>query len=1131
MKKSEWFYWESGKKLAEEKKWKEAIATFQEGIQLYPNNEALYRELGIVQEKIGDSEGEIESYRKAIELKRQQPDWVYVTLGYLLKQKGEEEDAILVYQSGLELYPDRKVLSDNLASIQTQITNRSQQLEPVEKEASFKQQVSLQTYLEKLESQILQEDSIEAISTGKEALELYPESADVYRWIGIAQEKIGEFEDELTSYQKAIKLDANQPNWVYLVVGRLLRERECLSEAIDTYRAALLLYPDDADIYRELGVINEELGHIEEQIENYSQAIKIDKKQPIWVYSQLANLLIQTERISEAIALCEEYLQLDGDCYEEHYKIFEIWLEHKSCSGGLQYIETVLEKNPEDKWSLVALGHICVQMEQFSRAIDSYQKALQLAPESAALHQYLANALRLRGKDDLRQALSSYRLAIQAKPKNLQTYHQALELDPHNVDAYVGLAEGLLSQEKPNGAIAFCQMALKLEHNRSDIYLKLGEALVSQKDYQPAISSLRRAIDLGESNPSVYYFLGFALDKSDRFDPALSAYQQAIEGGETRFECLLYLGLLLNRKSRFNDAVDIFRKAKRINPNDVALCEGLGRALGEQGNFEEALLLCQKAIQLQPERWSAHRVFGDVLRKQQRREEAVAAYQKATSLNPGFPWTYNSLGDTLRELGQWEAAEKAYTQFLELVPDRYWTYRNLATVLEKQEKWDRASTIYQKALELQPENSDLREKLEQIATKQQQQAQKSETYESYLGQAKKLNNDRQVNPAITNIQKAIDLQPDRPEAYHEMANILQQQGEWEDAIRYRIKTLEVCPIFKETYHRLMWTDWKEISSQRLEEAITSCRSALQHIQDVRLLPLIHSTIGDLLTKQGQLNEAIESYRVATYHKVSSQRSNSLFHEGWNWKKTAKNPDFFIIGGMRCGSTSLNLYLSQHPQVIAPLKKEIHFFGEHYQNGMNWYLSHFPPIPENQPLVTGEASPCLAEYGVWNRVAQWLPNIKLIAILRNPIDRAFSHYNHSIRWHSQYHDFESSISEDLQDDRMKSDSLDAAAVNQIVRSDYLKLGLYVHSLKEWMDLFPRENFLILQSEQFYADTVSTMSQVFEFLGLPDRSLSNYEHTNKGEYTSLKPSLRQALNDYFRPHNQKLEELLGMKFDWD
>ncbi|MGB3237615.1 MAG: tetratricopeptide repeat protein, partial [Geitlerinemataceae cyanobacterium] len=69
MKKSEWFYWESGKKLAEEKKWKEAIATFQEGIQLYPNNEALYRELGIVQEKIGDSEGEIESYRKAIELK------------------------------------------------------------------------------------------------------------------------------------------------------------------------------------------------------------------------------------------------------------------------------------------------------------------------------------------------------------------------------------------------------------------------------------------------------------------------------------------------------------------------------------------------------------------------------------------------------------------------------------------------------------------------------------------------------------------------------------------------------------------------------------------------------------------------------------------------------------------------------------------------------------------------------------------------------------------------------------------------------------------------------------------------------------------------------------------------------
>ncbi len=115
--------------------------------------------------------------------------------------------------------------------------------------------------------------------------------------------------------------------------------------------------------------------------------------------------------------------------------------------------------------------------------------------------------------------------------------------------------------------------------------------------------------------------------------------------------------------------------------------------------------------------------------------------------------------------------------------------------------------------------------------------------------------------------------------------------------------------------------------------------------------------------------------------------------------------------------------------------------------------------------------------------------------------------------------------------MKSDSLDAASVNQIVRSDYLKLGLYVYSLKEWMNLYPRENFLILQSEQFYADTALTMSRVFEFLGLPDRSLSNYEHTNKGEYTSLEPSLRQALNEYFQPHNQKLEELLEMKFNWD
>jgi tetratricopeptide (TPR) repeat protein len=1128
MKNSEWDYWEAGKKLADHKQWIEAIATFKEGIQLYPNNEALYRELGIVQEKIGDIEGEIASYRKAIDLQPQQPDWVYVTLGYLLKEQEEWEEAISVYQSGLAVYPSHPVLAENLTSIQTQTTSRSQPLDWGNEETVPQSTISLQNFVAQVESEILQEKFIEAIALCKKAIDCYPDSAELYRILGVAQEKIGEFEEELISYQKAIKLDANQPNWVYLVLGRLLRKRECLSEAIDIYGAALLLYPGYADIYRELGVINEDLGQIEDQIENYARAIELDKQQPIWVYSQLANLLIQAERIPEAISLCEGYLQLDGDCYEEHYNIFEIWLQHKLCSEGLQYIEEILQRNPEDKWGLVALGHICLETKQFSRAIDSYQKVLQLDPESAAIHQYLANALRLRGKDDLRQACSSYCHAIQAKPKNLETYHQALELDPENVDAYVGLADGLLSQGKPNGAIAFCQMALQLDPNRSKIYLKLGEALVFQKDFKHAISILEKAIDLGESHPSVYYFLGFALDKCERFHPALSAYQQAVERGETRFECLLSLGLLLNRQNRFDEAVEIFRKAKLLNPNDVALCEGLGRALGEQENFDESLFWCQKAIQLQPDRWSAHRVLGDVLRKQHCRQEAVDAYQKAIALNPEFPWTYNSLGDTLRELKEWEAAAKAYTQFIEFIPDRYWTFKNLADVWVKLENWDRASEAYQNALEIQPNSPDIQAKLEEIL---KSKSKHTEGYDRSLNLGKQLNSEFQFDQALTNLQQAVDFQPNRPEAYHEIANILQQQGKWEDAILYRIKTLEVCPTFKETYHRFMWTEWTQISPHRLQKAITSCRETLKHIQDSRLLALIHTAIGDLLTKQGQLNEAIESYRIATHHKLIGQPKNSFFQPDGKRNKDSKKPDFFLIGGMRCGSTSLNLYLSQHPQVISPLKKEIHFFGENYSNGIEWYLSHFPPLPNHQSLITGEASPCLAEYGVWNRVFQWLPDIKLIAILRNPIERAFSHYNHSIRWHSQYHDFESSILEDLQDEQIKSDSLDAATVNQIVRSDYLKLGLYVYSLKEWMNLFPRENFLILQSESFYANPVSTMSRVFEFLELPDRPLSNYEHTNKGEYTALDPSLRQALNKYFQPHNQKLEDLLGIKFNWD
>ena len=101
------------------------------------------------------------------------------------------------------------------------------------------------------------------------------------------------------------------------------------------------------------------------------------------------------------------------------------------------------------------------------------------------------------------------------------------------------------------------------------------------------------------------------------------------------------------------------------------------------------------------------------------------------------------------------------------------------------------------------------------------------------------------------------------------------------------------------------------------------------------------------------------------------------------------PDFLIIGAQKCGTSSMFAYLNQHPQMKLPDVKEIHFFDLNYSNGLDWYTSHFPPASLSHRMVTGEASPYyLFHPHVPERVRLHCPDVKLVVMLRNPVDRAY-----------------------------------------------------------------------------------------------------------------------------------------------
>ena len=240
----------------------------------------------------------------------------------------------------------------------------------------------------------------------------------------------------------------------------------------------------------------------------------------------------------------------------------------------------------------------------------------------------------------------------------------------------------------------------------------------------------------------------------------------------------------------------------------------------------------------------------------------------------------------------------------------------------------------------------------------------------------------------------------------------------------------------------------------------------------------------------------------------------------------QRPDFVIIGTQRGGTTSLYRYLTEHPDVGPAFRKEVHFFDRYYEKGMDWYLAHFP-VRGEAPVV-GEASPYyLFHPNVPKRVREAVPHAKFIVLLRNPVDRAYSNYQMKVRRGIETLSFEDAIDKE----RERLSSSDNPVSLPWRHYSYLKRGLYVEQLQRWMSVFPREQFLIIKSEDLYKDPGQVLQQTLAYLELQSWSLASYKAYHLSEYINIDPGTRKRLVEYFAPYNQQLYAFLDRDFGWE
>ena len=255
------------------------------------------------------------------------------------------------------------------------------------------------------------------------------------------------------------------------------------------------------------------------------------------------------------------------------------------------------------------------------------------------------------------------------------------------------------------------------------------------------------------------------------------------------------------------------------------------------------------------------------------------------------------------------------------------------------------------------------------------------------------------------------------------------------------------------------------------------------------------------------------------------------------------PDFLIIGAARSGTTSLYEYLIQHPSVIPGIGKEVYYFDKEYAKGINWYRSFFPT--KNKKLniekqlqtkcITGEATPrYLYHPHSPKRVFEILPNVKLIVLLRNPVDRSYSHYQMEVSSGNEELTFEEAIEQEedrINDDMKKMEQDENYYSVNFYRKSYITRGKYVQQLKRWLKFFPKDQILILKSEDLYSEPSKIYNQVLNFLNLPLHEIDSFKPHRMRKYTQIKPETRKKLEDYFKPYNRELYVLLNRDFGWE